>query len=60
VTKPKTQVLAVNLPAGDRAIDVAQIIADFVQCPVVVATSDGNELTIAPRARPVADSAMLN
>jgi hypothetical protein len=48
--KRKTQILTVNLPEGERAIDVAQKLADFLGRPVVVVTTDDKEVTVAPRA----------
>ena len=51
MTKRKTQVLAVSLPDGERAIDLARKLADLLGRTVVVATPDDKEVTIAPRAQ---------
>jgi hypothetical protein len=50
VTKRKTQVLAVNLPDGERAIDLARKLADLLGRTVLVVTPDDKEVTLAPRA----------
>ena len=49
MTKRKTPVLAVTLPDGERATDVAQTLADFLGRAVVIETPDGEKMTVEPR-----------